>query len=261
MKQEVAQMLVSLDKFNTAENYTIFVPSVNKPVQFSYLTVKQQKDMLKSAFDTKTSVFLFIETFNRIIADACKEPIAFNIIDKAIIALHFKEHFFKGKSYAKKKDDTLAEFDLSTHLNTIPAAGIPDDLVKKTIVSGPLTVECSVPTLAYETAISAESRGVINAIIQEKKEENLRDAVGEIYIFEILKFINTIKYTFNNEPVVIDMTIMPLKEKAVVFENLPSTVNNLIIDYIKSIRNFEKTYLSVGDLTISIDPTFFNKTD
>jgi len=260
MKPEVAQLLVSLDKFNTSESQPIYVPSIGKAVMFSALTIKQQKDILKSAFDTKTSIFQFIETFNRIITETCKEKIPFTIIDKAIIALYFKQCFFKGKSYLKK-EDTFIEFDLLEHLKGIKETPIPADLASKTIAAGPITVECSIPTLAYESTIAAESRGIISAIMLDKKEENLKDAVGEIYIFEILKFIKNIKYVFNGEPVVIDLTVLPLKEKASIFENLPLTINNSVIDYIKAIRNLEKPYLSVGDMTIVIDPVFFNKTD
>ena len=260
MKPEVAQLLVSLDKFNVSENISIFVPSIGRPVVFSFLTVKQQKDILKSAFDTKTSVFSFTETFNRIIAESCKEPIAFNIIDKTVISLYFKQLFFKGISYGKRGDEVVS-FNLDAHLQSIPLKVISTDLTKKTIVVGPLTVECSIPTLAYESLIATESKTIISNIVQDKKEETLKEAIGEIYIFEILKFINTIKYTFNGEPVIIDLTPLPLKEKASIFENLPLSVNNSIIDYIKAIRSIEKPYLQAGDITITIDPVFFNKTD
>jgi hypothetical protein len=260
MKPEVAQLLVALDKFNTAENPAIFVPSQGKTLPFNPVTVKQQKDILKSAFDTKTSVFLFIETFNRILAEACKENVPLTILDKSYLALHFKQKFFKGKSYGKKGED-LVPFDLDAHLKGLETKAIPAELIAKTITSGPLIVECVLPTLTYENAISAESRSVINELIKDKKEENIKDVVGELYIYEILKFIKTIKYTFNNEPVIIDLTQLPLKEKASVFENLPLTVNNEIIDYIKTVRIFEKPYLNAGDVSITIDPIFFNKTD
>ena len=260
MKQEVAQLLVSLEKYNIAENFSIFIPSVGREVVFNSLTVKQQKDILKSAFDTKTAILSFIETFNNIIAESSKEPIAFNILDKTFIALKFKSLFFNGKTFGKDGEN-VQEIDLEAHLKTITPTPIPTELMQSTINVGPITAECSIPSLTYETAITKEAKAVIQDLIKDRKEENLKEAVGELYIFEILKFIKTLKYTFNNEPVTIDMTALPLKEKASVFENLPLSLNNLIIDYIKNVRNLEKPWLQSGNVTITIDPIFFNKTD
>lgn len=260
MKQEVSQLLVSLNKFNATDTHSIFIPSLGREALFNSLTVKQQKDILKSAFDVRTGVFSFIEILNQLIAESCKESLNFNIIDKSYIALHFKSLFFKGKTYAKKKDEDVV-IDLEAHIKNIKKEIIPQHLLKRDITIGPITAECSLPSLSYESSISAETKSIISNLIKDKKEENIKDVVGEVYIFEILKFLNSIKYIFNNEPVTVNMNDLNLKDKASVFENLPSTLNNGIIDYIKEIRNFEKKYLEVGDATITIDPIFFNKTD
>jgi hypothetical protein len=260
MKQEVSQLLVSLEKFSTTENLHLYVPSLGRPVNFSFLTIKQQKDILKSAFDAKTGIFQFIETYNKILDEICKEKIPLNIIDKASISLYLKQRFFQGKCFGKLNGEDT-EIDLAAHIESLPFVKIPNELLSKSITVGPITVECSIPLLSYEAAISSESKSILQELLKDKKDENLQDIIGEIYIFEILKFLKNIKYTFNNEPVNIDLTTLPLKEKASIFENLPLTLNNQILDYIKSIRNLEKPYLQVGDVSITIDPVFFNKTE
>lgn len=121
-------------------------------------------------------------------------------------------------------------------------------------IKGQLLVELEVPTMVYENSI-------IHATIECLKREGDSEVsknVGNIYTYEILKYIKSIKF---GEEVLVFSDI-PIKDKVKIVDNLPVSLNKEIISFIQELKNKETETLKVvingEEKGFDIDVSFFD---
>lgn len=234
---------------NLTVQYDIFVPSLNRKVKFKGLNTKQQKEAVKSALETGFIGVSFSNFLNTIIKDNACENVEFLLTDKNYIITCLR---VLSLSKDIKIEDAIIDFSFILS----NAAALPEHLKQKEINDNNLKVNLQVPSLTRDTEINRETAKKIS---QDKSESLSKEAVGEMFINELVKYISKISIDNNGKIVELNFKDATFEQKVQLVEKLPLTLNSKIFDYINEVRNFEKTaFLKDGkQLDLTIDPSFF----
>jgi len=234
--------LVSLDGLN--KELELFVPSLGKKVKFKGLTTKQQKDAVKSALEKVFSGISFSLLVNSIINENSFEKVEFLTCDRSYLLVALRAASLQ-KLY--KKDDK--EIDLSFVLSN--NFSVPSALKTAEITDDNIKVKLSIPTLARDTAINIETKKKIAPL---PDDDNLaKEAVGEIYINELAKYIDVVSITSAGNVIDLEFDKLFLSQKIQVIEKLPLSINNKLIDFINEAKAFEKKYFERDGVSVDID--------
>lgn len=240
----IGDFLSKIQTLNKENIIKVDVPSLSGSVKFLPLSVKQQKDLIKSSLDGSLAGIYINNTINNIIIENNIDKCPLLVIDKLPIIVALRKQAF-GSTYTVEEQ-------------TIELSAILD---KQLIFNNRLTetvkykdvfaVDLKIPTLEIDTQIN-------NTLIQSYKNNNniqVSDIASELYVFEITKFVYSI--TINSETIEFDK--ITNKEKYQIVEQLPVQLNQLILDYISSFRTTEAQYLTINGIEINIDTQFFTK--
>jgi len=233
------------------KEHNIFVPSLNRQIKFKGLTTKQQKDVVKSALDKNVAGISFVNLLCDIINDCSLEKgINFLITDRSYIISSLRAVCLSPvvTVSGEKKD---ISFVLNNH---IP---LPADLKIKTIEDGALKIHLSIPNFKTEVEINDESKKLVTSL--ENKEELTKETIGEMYVNELIKYINRIEFNSGSNTVDINFNEITFNQKKQLVEKLPLTSNTLILSYINETKQFEQKFFTLnGNLVeFSIDASFF----
>lgn len=246
-----------MDNFNDVLNslneltktYEIFVPSLGNKVNFSGLTAKQQKEVIQTVLDKDlTGISFSILVSDIILNNLTDKNINLLSVDKNYIIVCLRILSLSSK-YKNLNDE---EFDLTSILSNNTT--IPEELKKITFSDGDLSVAVEVPALLKDKTINIETRKRILATTTATTEIT-KEALGELYLNEIIKYIKTLK-TPKTEVNFDDMTF---NQKFQIAERLPLSISSKIVNFINSVKDFEKKLIvtSNKDLNITVDPTLF----
>lgn len=245
----VSSILSKLNQINESNLISVYVPSAKREIKFKTISVKQQKDLIKSGMDGVLSGIIISNVINQIILDNSTESHDFLVIDKIPIIVALRKQSF-GSEFVSNQDNTPIVFDLdaiqSKDLNytNIDKTELVSDDTKITVILD---------------VLSLEEDSKINNFQLERlkkgKENDISETVGSLFIYEILKFITTV--IVNTEE--LDMKSYPIKDRLSVVENLPATINNKILEYIQGFRKEEMDFITIDGNTLSIDARFFSK--
>jgi len=149
--------------------------------------------------------------------------------------------------------DTLKIGDVDVDLTqVIPNISNLKHKTTKTL-KGAIKVELDIPDLI-------EDNKIINATIDvvKKEDSEIGKNVGDIYTYEIVKYVNTI--VFGEET--LQFRDIPVKDRFKIVENLPLSVNKDIISFIQDIKKKETEALTVNvdgeEKSFDIDVSFFD---
>lgn len=246
----VGNILSKLKEINESNLVTVYVPSAKKSMSFKPLSVKQQKDLIKSGLDGTLSGISISNIINQIIIDNSVEKHNFLVTDKypVIIALR-RQSFGNTFNLKQENEEIILDLDLI--------------LTKKLTFSQQESTVIGLNGTDLKTTlevVSLEEDIKINSVQLEKtrknKDEELSDTVGSLFIYEIVKFISKIEIDEEN---VVDMVKLPIKDRLTIIENLPATLNNIILDYIQQFRKEEIEYITLNGITLPIDARLFSK--
>lgn len=235
--------LAKIQTLNKANIITVNLPSLSA-VEFLPLSVKQQKDLIKSSLDGSLAGILINNTINDIINENNVNKVPLLVTDKLPIVIALRIQAF-GSLY--KTAETVINL-----ANILVKPLIFDTKLKTTVnYKDIFSIDLKVPTLDEDTVIN-------NTLIQHYKNNSdiqISDVASDLYVAEITKFIH--KITINSET--IDFSAITDTEKRQIVEQLPVQLNQLVLDFISSFRTAETKYLTIGDIEISIDTQFFTK--
>ena len=240
--------LTSLESLN--KSYDIFVPSLNKKIKFKGLTTKQQKDAVKTALDKAFAGISFANLTNSIINENALEKIEFNILDRNYILVALRALSLSPS--LTRENDTI---DLTFVLNNNTA--IPADLKTRELIDSNLKIFVSLPTLTKDTFVNSETK---KKLLPVADNDNLpSEAVGEMYINELVKFIEKIEINDGTKPVEVVFSQLTFPQRVKIVENLPLTANTKLVGYINEVKQFEKKYFTQNDkdVEIDLDPSLF----
>ena len=237
MSKNVSSFLNKLDKLNDV-TIEVFVPSLKKKVPTKPLNLKQQKDLISSALDGLKGTLDFNRTLNKIIIENSGLS-DLKIYDKLPFIVALRKHALGNK---------VGKIELQGVLNNIK--NIPLNVKNEsTIKQDTLKLTLKIPTLREENMLLNKCEQEINT-----EQELLKEGIGKLYIYEILKHINTIQVDDD----VIDLDDIRIHERVKLVEKLPLSVYSKLSDFIETINKYNTDILTVDETELAIDAEFFD---
>lgn len=249
-------ILQDLQSLNLNKASPVFVPTQQREILFTPLTVKQQKDIIKGSLDATSSNVLFNKVTNDIINKNSVEDIEYFVIDKPSILIHFRLQSLGPDINIPDPDNEDISYDinLEEHAETFKTILPTDDTIGTTIQYENIVAEIKVPNLATDSKFTDDTKKSLESITSG----DLTETIGNLYIFELIKFLN--KITIGERTV--DVSNLSIPQAITIIEAFPITLSNKIVKFIEATREFEVQYTSVKTpervLELPIDATFFN---
>lgn len=250
MNSATSSLLEKLNKINDENAIAVFVPSASKEIKFKTLNIKQQKNLIKTAMDGAAAGATLNQQLNDIIITNSSEKIDFKVYDRyaIIIALRIatigeiinsdKEEINLSKvlkqnikKYKQKVFDHTSEIDYHK-----------------------IKVSLELPALEKDSKINDK---FIKFAKMRENNENYGDAIGNLYVYEIVKFIKSIQ--IKGETDIYNFDSLNIKDCFDIVENLPVGLNTKIIEYIESVREIENSFLETENGNVEINAAFFSK--
>ena len=245
----VNSILSKLKEINESDLINVYIPSSNKNMTFKSISVKQQKDLIKSGMDGALAGITISNVINQIISDNSVEKYDFLVVDKIPIILALRSKSF-GSVFTLNTENKNTIFNIDGLLKyPLKFSNIKN--VELKFDDDKMSLELSVLTLEEDTKINTFQLEKL----KKSKEEDLSETVGSLFVYEILKFVSKIKVGSDE----INMKELPIKDRLTVIENLPATINNQILEYIQTLRKEEMNYITVDGETLPIDARLFSK--
>ncbi len=264
----VQNVLSLLKELDTSTGFDIYIPSLKKNLKFKQLNTQQLKRLLKTVIDSPVHNTEFTLTFNSIIKENCLEEINTDNLtsyDKLFIFVKTRIESVSSEYTFTFTEDEINEFNLSIKELTINLNERYKEIVNtlpvfetENIVFENVQILASLPTLKTENKLEKELYKNINFEINTP--EQLRTTLGNTFINELTKYINTL--TINEE--IINFETLDFKTRIKIVEQLPTFLINKVLKYIEKYK--KQTSLLTSFLVpdtllekeIPVDTTFFN---
>ena len=222
----------------------VFVPSIKKQVTAKSITLKQQKDIISTAVNGVRGALQFTQVINNIILENVDGDV-FYAVDKVPIILALRVNSLGN--WVKVDDDK--SISLETVITNIK--DIPKFKYKEEVSVDDIVVNLRIPTLKEENV-------VINKCIQEldrlTEESDLSEAVGLIYMAEIIKLIESVGVQED----VVDFNKLKVIDRVKIVETLPLQLYEKITSFYRQVSKYDTSLLTVDDITVSMDASFFD---
>jgi len=245
-----AELLRQLEELNKTNSISVFVPSLKKEVKVKNITLKQQKNLLKTSIDETLTKLSFIINIYNILKENIIDDINFNELftfDRTAIAIALRAHCLDSNY---KLNDT--NINLLDKIKEYPSISF-DFTSEKTIEVSNFKVVLNAPRLNVDYKVSQFSLEQLKQL----EDKDFKNVIGELFVQEITKFIKSVSFE-GEKPLLVDFSNTEIKEQIKIIENFPSTVTNNILDYVKSYREIENRVTSVGQQSIEVDGSFFS---
>jgi hypothetical protein len=238
----ISDLLGKLQSINNSNLIDVFVPSQGRFIKFKQLSVKQQKDLIKTGLDGALAGATMSNVLNTIISENSSEPIEYNIFDRSPVIVNLRIQSF-GSSYTQ--DDK--QLDLSVISQQMLQFDTPSSNIIR--YDNTIQVKVGVPALKKDTAINNS----LIAQIKKNQDIGVGDAVGSLYMYELLKFVEAVDVAGN----VIDFDKCSVADGLTVVENLPAKILVELVEFIQLFRNKEVEYLTIDGTTLALDARMF----
>ena len=235
-----------LKKLSSLKNdFKVYVPSLKKQVVAKPITLKQQKDIISTAVNGVLGALQFAETINNVIMNNV-EGDDFFAFDRVPIILGLRAHSLGDKVKANNEEIVSISPCLEKG-----KAQTKFKLTNKVSIDG-IKIDLRIPTLAEENQIIKKCILEVDKL----KDENLSEAMGLIYIFELIKHINSV--TVDDQTV--NFNDLKVVDRVKIVERLPLELYEKITTFLQEFNEFDKSVLSVEESTITLDASFFDAT-
>jgi hypothetical protein len=234
-----------LSKLNEIKNeFKIFVPSLKKQVTAKPITLKQQKDIISTAVNGVQGALQFSQAINDVILENVDGD-DFYTIDKVPIVLGLRTH-----SLGNNVKVDGATVSLEQSLQKIK--DVPKFKYKEEVSIDNIVVKIRIPTLKEENVILRKCIQEIDKL----KDEDLSEAVGLIYIFELIKHIKSVGI----EEDVADFNELRVIDRIKIVETLPLELYEKITSFYQQSSKYDLSVLTVDDTVVTMDASLFDAT-
>ena len=241
MSKNVSSFICKLDKLND-ERVPVFIPSLKKKITVRPLNLKQQKDLISSVLDGIRGQLDFTKTINKIIIENSGLT-DLKIYDKLPFTINLRKEALGN--IVNVEQETVELQRILNNLENIPFKLKPERSVKYKN----LKINLEVPTLSQENTILSNCEQHL-----ETESDTLKNDVGQLYIFEIVKYIKSVE--MDDESV--DMSEIRISERIKLIESLPLAAYKQIAKFMQDIDNYQNDVLTVDDYELAVDPLFFD---
>jgi len=249
-------VLSKLKEISSSERIQVQVLSKNSKVPFKPITAKQQKDLIEAASSGPKAAFLYPKVVNSIILENSEEK---NILtsDRSLILMSLKVNSF-GPVHKIEKEGKTYELDLQKILNEFDPSTVAFNK-QDSFSQGGITINCVVPSLDYENQIID---GFLKSFGSDfENESKLQKIISDVYILEIVKYIDTIVIK-DTESATIDLKTLNILQKIKAVESITANLVQKAIEFVSKSKQVENKLTSqkIGDETVDInlDTSFFS---
>jgi hypothetical protein len=252
---EYRDILSALDDAQTKNTTEIKATTTGSKCTFKKITVNQQKNILKSAVDVNLPELQFLLQVNNILQENQVTDIPLYVTDRTPVMLALRYATLGGEvsSANTNIDNETPSIDITNHIKTFSKRKIKTSLAKHTFTTEGFKIDCEVPSLIKDTEINLACLKAIKGKL--KTEEGLKDSVGEVFVYEIIKYIDTISISGEEEPLIVPFGTLPINHKISIFEKLPMSVSILLSKYITRLREHDNNFLMIPPGSIGLDDT------
>jgi len=251
MSKKFNDILSVLDTINKENVVSVYVPSLEKEVNFKGITTGQQKSFLKSAVDNPVFQTRFILAAYALIKENCLEPDVFKVLtanDAAAILVQLRIHVY-GTDYTVTADNQR-EYKVSLTDVVDNIKNIKINLTTTLIEEGPFTIRVGLPSFNDQYLLEKQLRekGLSN---EQGFNAGINETIGEAFVGEVSKYIKSIQIKLNSQAIDVEYDSLTFINKHEVLEKLPSTVVKGIVKYIEELTNLQKKVFTVYGSTAS----------
>ena len=228
---DISILLEGLKKHNESELENISLVSSKNSVKMLPLTIGQQKQLVSSVIAGETSELNIDTTLGEIILENITTKKDVFSIDTSFIVLQMRSNLMGG-DITLTLNETDYEIDLNQHIKQINkqfSDGIATDYE---ISEGKIKLECQTPLLSRECEVNRAASEYI-----ENKYNTTTEAVGEIYLIEIMKQIKTVCIEDNK----IELKELDLETSLSLINNLPYTLTKQVVKKTEEYTNIIDT--------------------
>lgn len=243
-----SDIINKLNKINEENSVEIFVPSIGRKVKFKPLNIKQQKDLIKTTMDGAASGASFSQVIGCIITANAEENISFKIYDRYAIIVGLRGSTIDSYNY-QGKDIKISKV-LEQNIKKFQQKTVEVEYV---IDYNTLKIVLEIPSIERDMQVNEQ---FIKDTKHQPKGKDYGSILGELYIYEIIKFIKSLQidesdtYLFES---------LSLKDCISIVESLPVSVNGQIIDYIQKAREIENIFIELENGLMEINTSFFTR--
>ena len=244
MSSTARSFLNKLKDINEANTVTVKVPSLEKNIDLKLISVSQQKDMLRTAFDGVDGIIARSVVSNKIITDNIVGEDELLTIDKPAIFIALRTESL-GTAITVKG----VEYDL-TNVTPIKKSDVK---LKHTVTHDDIKVDLAVPTLAIDSEVSAKLAKEIAKV--ETTDDKIKAGIDIVISHESAKYID--KVTVGEDTIM--FAEISVHERVDIVNNLPLSLNNDIVSYIGSIKEATDKAMTVAEeVVVEIDASFLS---
>jgi len=249
------KVLNKLKEYSSSDKADCFVLSKKENKKFTPLTAKQQKDLIEAAASGSKAAFLYPKIVNSILLDNSEDRDLL-VSDRTLIIMALRIHSF-GPIQKIEKDGEILEVNLQKILDNFDKN--TEIKYKETFTQGPITVNCSVPSIEQENKILDSYLKYRSA--EFENDSKIQKLLSEVYILEIAKYITTIELS-EKEPLVLDIKAQNIAQNIRTVESLTASLVQKILGFVSNIKNLENNLTSqkIGEQTVdlNLDTSFFS---
>ena len=239
----IKSFIDELKQLSDNDHFSVFVPSIGKEIKFRAFSVKQHKDLMKSALDGVEGSLKMYKTFNDIIISNSLEPVDFSVYDRTKILVDLRKQCIS---------ELIDISDVEYNLNTLPEFNFTFDRDRK-FKYKKISVDASLPSLELDSNITEKS--VVEFSKYSSEDKKIGNSLNILLVYELIKYINTVTM----EDVVINFSDIGTVDKKAIIDNLPLKLINDILDYIAKFKDYEQSLFTFSDGTkLTIDASFLS---
>jgi len=265
MSSSLKNILSELKRLDDSNASSVYVPSTNSTTLYKPLTMQNQKLIIKAALDPTSTNIDYNISINKILSQLTSSPDDILVSDKPAVLLALRVanvgDVIKVEETDEEDEAHTVEVDLAKFIATYDTITSQLDVVyKKRVVYDNITVKIRVPTLDIDTRFLKECKLHVK---RATLPENIGGNIGEMYMYEVAKFIDSIQYSTiapETSAKVVNTVLFgstDVKDCVSIVEMLPMTVNKQIIEFITAIRTVESKYATVDGVIVPLDASLF----
>ena len=245
------KLLNDINRLNEQDQQDVYILTKNKNVPFKPLTLKQQKNIITSTTNESPTVE-FVNVVDQIIKDNCLDfDIELYNCDRALIVLQMRSMAVGPELtlYNKSGDEMLVNID--EHMGIVRESNKSlEKYMEFTVKNDNIKIQCAIPSIDVDSKINKQFNTT-------KNKDQLDQIVGDVYVYETLKYIKTIstqqvKLNFHEQT--------DIESQIKIIESMPVSICSEIVKNIKTIREIETECLrseALKGMLIPVDATIF----
>lgn len=235
MSEQYNELLSELKKHYDNKVVQVYVPSINKFVDFKPINVKQQKEFVTGLTDLSHANLDFnISTNNAIKDNIVDKDINILSIDKPSILLSLRAQLGE-KTLKIEEDDELYTINIPEFIDKYEGFKFDDSLREHVIKNDDVEIYLSIPDLNRDTKTN---KFIKKALGNNTSTDGIYRSIGELFVYELIKFID--KIVINKTEVT--FSELTFDQQIQVCETFSLDVSHDITKYIAKIRDFENQF-------------------